>query len=348
MNIIIPQNNELLLPHGTTLPKSSLEKLARLELELADLSSLTGSTMTRLRGLEEQTLVAEQYLADAKRADNETAQRQHQTKIDGLMSQRRALSPILAERNARAGEVTAIFVKLRAWAEKLPAGTRFAAAAGTEIGSKPVTVERLMAVRAQIEALEEERGHVNSAPPAADELKAKIRESVAALVESPDCPRPDMSRFVAGKGPIKPPYVKNQYGNVGHILFQGDSNVFGLFAWLDPDRLIARLCAEVDAHRNDADAEMTDAARAARLAEIETEILALDRQEEALIEGAKAAGHDIQRRSSASPLALLGIEFAAKSSTGGEPIHTPKVILGAPRSDDGHTYGRPTVAKVAR
>lgn len=348
MNIIIPQNNELLLPHGTTLPKASLEKLARLELELADLTSLTSSTVTRLRDLEEQTLVAEQYLADAVRADNQTAQRQHQAKIDGLMAQRQALSPILAERNARAGEVTAIFVKLRAWAEKLSAGTRLAEAVAPDVGSKPVTVERIMAVRAEIEALEDERAAVTNAPPAAAELKAKIKDSVAALIKSPDCPRPDMSRFIAGKGPIKPPYLKNQYGNVGHVLFEGDSNVFGLLAWLDPDRLITRLCDEVDASGNDTKTEMADADRASRLSEIETEILALDRQEEALIEGAKAAGHDIRRRSSASPLALLGIEFAAKSSTGGEPIHTPKAMLGAPRSDDGHTYGRPTVAKVAR
>jgi hypothetical protein len=72
--------------------------------------------------------------------------------------------------------------------------------------------------------------------------------------------------------------------------------------------LIAGVSAEVDA-RADEGTALSDEQRGERLGEIEIDMLAAERDEEALVEIAHRAGTPIDRRPDASPLALLNVAF---------------------------------------
>ena len=103
-----------------------------------------------------------------------------------------------------------------------------------------------------------------------------------------------------------------------------------LIAWLDPERMVARLDEKVDA-LPDGEAMSTEDQQK-ELAELAAEIDALGRQEEALIEAAFAGGVDILRRSGADPAAVLGVRLRVAAarpapSNGGPPMAAPSWSL---------------------
>ncbi len=81
---------------------------------------------------------------------------------------------------------------------------------------------------------------------------------------------------------------------------------FALLAWLAKDELIERLEGEVD-ERSDDEHALSDEDRAARLAAIEAECLAVGRDEEHFIEAAAREGFSVQRRPDADPRAVLAL-----------------------------------------
>ncbi|MCK1547172.1 hypothetical protein IVB12_35935 [Bradyrhizobium sp. 179] len=80
-------------------------------------------------------------------------------------------------------------------------------------------------------------------------------------------------------------------------------------AWLDPIAFEKRLHEEIDRIPHPALAMSSDE-RAAKLLELEAELLARERDEEALIELAEEQGTGIARRLDADPRAVLGIAIA--------------------------------------
>ena len=92
-------------------------------------------------------------------------------------------------------------------------------------------------------------------------------------------------------------------------------------AFLFPDQLLSALCREVDLVSDDANS-LDDATRATKLATIAADMLAVEREEEALIVQAEQAGNQILRRPDADPRAVLQIELitAASRSASMPPI----------------------------
>jgi hypothetical protein len=81
-------------------------------------------------------------------------------------------------------------------------------------------------------------------------------------------------------------------------------------AWLQPDAMLARLVADIDA-LPEPKLSMTEKEREEKLAEVRDELDALERNEEALITRAhEMDGVEILRRADASPLAVLSVERA--------------------------------------
>jgi hypothetical protein len=79
-----------------------------------------------------------------------------------------------------------------------------------------------------------------------------------------------------------------------------------MVVWLFKDQIIKRGLAELrDVASDDA---LSDSDRRARMAELDKQILELERQEEALIRVLEAKGTSVSRRNDASVLAVLGIE----------------------------------------
>lgn len=85
--------------------------------------------------------------------------------------------------------------------------------------------------------------------------------------------------------------------------FTGD-RAASMMAWLWPEQMTQRLCAELVEPEG---GEITAEAKQVRLGELATHLDQLERDEEALIEAAGRDGLDIARRADASPVAVLGI-----------------------------------------
>lgn len=139
----------------------------------------------------------------------------------------------------------------------------------------------LASVREDIARLAKERAAVAQAQPVAGEIEARVRSQVQKLA-------------AAGGARL---------GRDGGVSFS-QQNAFALAAWLDGEGLIARLLRDYVEPEN----AMSSADKANRLAELDTEILALERVEEAVI---RRDGWTAPRRPNANVLAVLGVREAA-------------------------------------
>lgn len=158
------------------------------------------------------------------------------------------------------------------------------------------TAKRL---RDEVAELQAERHRVASAPIPADEAKAAMRREIEALAEAG---MPDVGRCLEGHS-IRWPTKKLLGANGGLLVFDF-LDVQALVAWLDRDRLIARLEDEIDAMADPAEA-LTDAQRQKEDARLRAEVLRVEREEEAAISAAAAEGTTIPRRRNADPRAVL-------------------------------------------
>jgi hypothetical protein len=82
-------------------------------------------------------------------------------------------------------------------------------------------------------------------------------------------------------------------------------DVLGLLAWAAPGLILDSLLSEIDAAASPHG--LSDEDRAERIRALNEERLAVERQEETVIESAEAEGIMIERRSDASPEAVLGV-----------------------------------------
>ncbi|WP_407186706.1 hypothetical protein [Bradyrhizobium centrosematis] len=89
----------------------------------------------------------------------------------------------------------------------------------------------------------------------------------------------------------------------------GKAGCGAALSWLDPTAFEKRLHEEIDNLPQPALAMSADD-RAAKLLQLEAELLAREREEEALIELAEEQGAAIARRLDADPRAVLGIAIA--------------------------------------
>ncbi|MBR0994928.1 hypothetical protein JQ580_29890 [Bradyrhizobium japonicum] len=165
--------------------------------------------------------------------------------------------------------------------------------------SKLTPAQAVPNLRAQIKALAAERVRVLQAALPADDIKRLASDYVSAQRErgrpkiTIDHGRPFQARF---DSPVEGAWTAKL--DIGAAL-----------AWLDPDAFEKRLHEEIDGLPQPALAMSADV-RAAKLLELEAELLARERDEEALIELAEEQGLAIARRLDADARAILGIGIA--------------------------------------
>ena len=92
------------------------------------------------------------------------------------------------------------------------------------------------------------------------------------------------------------------------LAFTEVPDAVALAAWLHKDALIKRLDAEIDTEADDA-AALSHEARQKAEAEVQSDLLAVERDESALVFKAWADGLPCEHRSDCSPLALLGLRL---------------------------------------
>ena len=147
---------------------------------------------------------------------------------------------------------------------------------------------------------------IASAPYPSSYAKAKMRSQVEALAARG---APDLSRLIELDGPVEFQTQRVQSEVIAEqrgLAFAQVPDTLALVAWLHRDALIKKLDEEIASEADDK-AALTHQARQERSAEVMSDLLAVERDESALVWTAQAQGALIEHRPDISPLALLGV-----------------------------------------
>lgn len=206
------------------------------------------------------------------------------------------LDTVRSAQNRRHRELAAVVANIREWLRLVPrnAVVELAPTVSARPNEGQTPSQAVEVIRVKIDSLRDHISLIEHAPLPKSLLREKAKEFVEDL---------------AARG--RPRLTPDR--NSLNIAFQ-DPKAFGVsnqsalpyLAWLHKDAMIERLQVEVDALPDRANT-VTPAARERRLAEGRSDLLALERLEERLIEQAKVSGTEIARRTDASPLAILGV-----------------------------------------
>ena len=156
-------------------------------------------------------------------------------------------------------------------------------------------------VRAQIAAVDAEWRRLEHAPLPAEEIKARIVAEVDALAAIGQPKIRVRDRFGDGVSGLPEAMRLRRAGD----MIAGDAPS-AFVVWLNRDRIIDRLHAEIDAM--DLGDAMTEDARDAAFSRLLDQRLALEFSEEAFIVNAASEGTMIVRRRDADPRAILEVE----------------------------------------
>lgn len=230
-----------------------------------------------------------------------TAARERVEKLEAEL----AKADALRDRRSEAWQALARLVThIEEWLKELSSTPELAEVEPIKLGRNKKPVDELSAARELVAALAAERKRTERAPLPAAELKVRARMLVdrragrvrvtglngrASTLDVTVSSR----RAAAGGGAANPESAARE-------------TALDLMCWLNPQAMLRRLEAEIDAEANDRLAlSELDLARA--LADLDARLLAAERREEALIMQIEAAGGDASRRPAADPRAILGL-----------------------------------------
>jgi len=210
-----------------------------------------------------------------------------------------------AERSGREAAAKRIFGNIKAYLDAVP--ENFVVQTEDRPPAKPkdgeTQADALARVRAEISDLQYQLHSVAAAPLPPVELKKQARSYVRTLAQR-------------GK-----PTIKSWAGQCEfEIRSRPDAMTAGMnaadvaafMAWLDPDTLIERFEALIDAMPAPASEPLSADEVAERKRELPARILKLERDEERIIEALLNAGQDVARRSDADPRAILGVKVVRR------------------------------------
>jgi hypothetical protein len=154
--------------------------------------------------------------------------------------------------------------------------------------------------------------------------KARMREMVEQTAQRGAV---DVSGLIEHDDKIMWPMmrVQSQVFNVaqpGAVAF-GEVPDIAMFVWLHKEALIKKLDAEIDAE-NDDSASMTHEERQLRIAEVEGDLLSVERDESFCVWQAQAQNLPCEHRADINPVALLSLRLIA----------TPRATLGSSSSPE--------------
>lgn len=178
--------------------------------------------------------------------------------------------------------------------------------AGDLIGGVERCRERIKELQAQLAKAE-------AAPIPSAEAKKRMQEQIAGIAISG---QPDVFGLIESGQSVDFPRT-SLYSNVtttdGHT-GRATGNAFDALAflcWAFQDQIVKAIGAEIDRRSNDTEALSTEQ-RQHSVTQLKAEILAIERQEEAVITAASERGAKIIRRVEADPRAVLGLADEAE------------------------------------
>jgi hypothetical protein len=177
--------------------------------------------------------------------------------------------------------------------------------------------------RRRVRELRADLHRIRSAPFPSSYAKARIREQIEALAMQG---APSVSRLVELDGPVdfQTQRVQSEVYNTGtpSIAFAELEAATPLLIWLHAEAIIKRLDAEIDAEADDK-AALSHEARQKAEAEVQGDLLAIERDECALVWQAQAQGLPCEHRADVSVAALLSITLETTTRDGQTPETTP-------------------------
>jgi hypothetical protein len=207
----------------------------------------------------------------------------------------------MAEQQQRFRERSALHVRVRDWLRmienkeiadaKLP---KPKLAAGETHGA---VVDR---IRGELSRLDIEKRQVENCGLPKDELKAQARAWVT-------------ERALKGRPTIKASHASRFDVELATGGYTATPDIASFLCWHDEQWMVDRLCAEIDAQPNPPLA-LTPSEKAARLTDLKSKLLELERLEVIHLEHADQDGQIIPYRPNTDPLALLGITIKRKDA----------------------------------
>ncbi len=261
-----------------SLPPKALDKIMRLK--DAEQQALTLTNMTQ-RAIGE----LQRVIGNSPNGDKAAPAARELARLQGLMPDYQARYKALANLNAR----------VENFLSQLPARLNLAdAKVKVKLKDGETHLKAVQRLRGEIMTLISEQGRVERSVPTNKEAKAAAAEYVRSLARRID------------------PKLVIEHDNF-HILYgrgvvgERDPSPSEILAWIDPNLVLTRLEAMIDARETSA-SQMSATDRKTRLAEIKSELLELERRECAHIDAAKAEDNaTLEPRLNTDVRALIGL-----------------------------------------
>jgi hypothetical protein len=271
------------------LPLKARQKIAEAKTRAGDLSALVASSM-KARDLAQGTVDRLQE----ERPRDPDAMKKMLAEIEIAEADAQRLRAVFATRQAKFHEAMGLVAQLESFLDQVPGYVEFEEVERPAVDLRGEThaaaIER---VRQQIGLTVSRLAEITRAPLPAQELKRRARAQIDALANSS---RPAFDKRTGE--------VTFRTRTDGFVPGMSVSDVVGLLALLDRDRLVALVDEQIDAANIHglSDEERADQGATARVELFERELL-----EEAIIEDAAAQGIDIARRADADPQAVFAV-----------------------------------------
>jgi hypothetical protein len=234
-------------------------------------------------------------------------------KVEKTNNEIRRLQALYETRSGRWNALGQLIASIEKWVTSAPGNLVMHEGEAPTLRKNESLLTAIERIRSRTRELEADERAVRAAPMPSALVKEKITAEVEALARRG---APDVFGAIKHRGEG----VKWPSARADVVLYPAPGtdpakpvvttpDTLALLAWLAKDELVAALTAEIDARADDG-AALTHEQRADRLAEIDIDLLNVERDEEALVEMAHRAGTPVDRRPDASPLAVLGLALA--------------------------------------
>ncbi|MFL9826941.1 hypothetical protein [Rhodoplanes sp. SY1] len=294
------------------LPPLAAERLRAFRVAAADARAAAHHHGDRLADLRDQRREAERELARLRHypgvrpSEDDQRVKALNASMERAAAEIAELAVVHATRADKAAAVSGLVHRVESWLKELPhsAIVSDAISAPPVVPKKSSVLDMIEARRRRVRELTADRRRVEAAPVPSAIVKARMVAEISRIAEAG---APDVSGAIEGGELVRWPTGTVHVGIAGAGV--GSTTVhdaLAVVAWLHRDALVKKLCNEVDAIADDANA-LNDAERADQLAQIERDVLVAEREEVALVELAAEQGTPIAHRSDVAVPALLGI-----------------------------------------
>jgi len=290
------------------LPLPARRKLRAIEALVNDGEALQRAADERYRALQDAAFGLGGRIARCDPQVEAARISELKAELAGVQADLETLAMDRGKRNGMVGNATQVLARLRdGFLPSLETVAHLRPFTAPAARPAPDIKSALLKVRSDIGNAEVELTRVQHAPPTPDEIKVQLRQHVQALADK-GTPRviskSDDRSKIEVEWPDASPFTQAAPRGSAHELL----------AWLFPQQVFEQLCEGADAISGG----ILAAERVSRIAELTAQILDLERVEESLVEQALAAGLEVHRRPSASPLAVLGLEYYTPVSAAAE------------------------------